>query len=394
VRSSSLALGVHLALRCAKMIKNSPDLRSSCDAREFMWRIFSAQGETLIKSNKDPKIISYSVMMSGMLLWRRFLMCSEADPRDVLFSHDSEQPSKPLEWLLAILADQELNKRFHIALQLAETSHTGKEKDDFVIMKTKQIREESEHRANVARALAASTLLMAIRRLLQDGQDIRWPSNSQSGSLKSIFLGVASLFRTAQHTIEPPWVRPTPATLTLYAAELLHLLFHMHDPEQVPPFRLRDDAAKAITQLAAPASQPKWTFELSPEEREALTLDFLTTLVDLNLTLPPDPNAKHAPTTLSDAGDDKIMLGQTEDAVHKPSKSNVVPSEISRMLSQSVECTRWNAALALYALGIDLAETCDDGLQKNIMRWKRRGEQAKILVCSDLLRRAFGARQK
>jgi hypothetical protein len=398
VRASSLALGVHLALRCAKMTKNSSDCRSSHDARIFMWNIFRAQGETLIKSNKDPKNISYSVMMSGMLMWRRFLMSSETNPRDVLFSDDNEQPSKPLQWLLSIFVDQELNKRFHIALQLTETSHTGKEKNDFVIQKTKQIREESELRSITARALAASTLLMAVRRLLQVNEEIPWPSNSQPGSLKSIFLGVASLFRTAPHTIEPPWVRPTPATLTLYAAELLHLLNHLHDPEQVPPFRLRDDAEKAISRLCAPSSQAKWTFELTAEEHDNLTLDLLTTLVDLNLTLPPDPNAKHAPITLSDALDDNIMLGQAEDATQKSTKpldrrsTMPIPREVIRLLSQSLECSRWNAALALYTLGIDLVEHCSVGLMRNMLKWQRRGEQAKVLVCSDLVKRSMRAR--
>merc|ERR1719174_2037170 len=276
VRSSSLALGVHLALRCTKVVKNAPDHVSSQNARDFMWKIFKAQGETLIKSSLATQNIAYSVMMSGMLLWRRFLSSSDANLCDALFSSDLQQPSRPLQWLLAVFTDQELNKRFHISLQHAETSHTGKDKEQFVIMKSKRIREESEHRANVIRSLAASTLLMAVRRLLQDAESIPWPSDSQPGSLKSLFLGAASLFQVAPHTIEPPWVRPTPAPLTLYAAELLHLLHHMQDVSQVPPFRLRDDAARAITQLSSPTSSPTWSFELSEEERDTLASSFVT----------------------------------------------------------------------------------------------------------------------
>lgn len=398
VRSSSLALGIHLALRCAKLIRSTPSGTWTHDAHDFMWRVFRAQGEVLIKSIKQINDISYSVMMSGMLLWRRFFTCPDVRPRDALFNPDDRQPSRPLEWLVALLGDQELNKRFHHAMQHAESSHSGLKKEDFVIAKAKSIREESEHRSSVARALAASTLLVAVRKLLEDDEAIPWPDSSQAGSPRQIFLGVSSLFRVAAHKIEPPWVRPTQPQLTLYAAELMHLLHHTASSSEVPPFRLRDDAAKAITQLQAPASKPDCGFELTAEEQDALAGDFITTLIDLNLNLPPDPSAKHAPTTLSDATDDKILLGCIEDkddlAVSSASRKTaagrnaVVPREVTRILSQTEDCLRWNCALALYSLGMDLAQVCKDGFTRSLMKNRRRGEQAKILVCTDLLARA------
>jgi len=190
--------------------------------------------------------------------------------------------------------------------------------------------------------------------------------------------------------------------LTLYAAELLHLLHHIGHASPVPPFRLRDDAAKAITQIAAPASKPAWTFELNSEERDTLASDFIGTLIDLNLTLPPDPEAKHEPTTLSAETDDQILLGNIEREIQSASSSvqkgtsrssRIVPREVTRLLNQSVECLRWNAALALYALGLDLVETCEDGLQRSLVKWRRRAEQAKIMVCNDILLKAARARK-
>lgn len=411
VRSSSLALGIHLALRCAKLIKNTPSCASTSYAQEFIYKIFKAQSEVLIKSSKQIEHISYAVMMSGMLLWRRFLTCPDVTPRDALFGVDENQPAKPLQWLLAVFADQELNKRFHLQMQHAETSHTGKEKDEFVILKSKQIREQSELRSSIARALAGSTLLLAMRKLLQNGEQIPWPASPGPGSLQFVFQKVASLFRTASHTIEPPWVRPTPAQLTLYAAEMLHLLHHTSNTTAAPPFRIRDDAARAITQLEATVTPPVWGFDLSEEDRDTLATDFVTILIDLNLTLPPDPDAKHAPTTLSDATDDNIQLGCLEEvdaprgdqlrlgpAQSQAQKSatrgaGVIPREVIRLLNQSDECLRWNAALALYTLGMDLVVVCGDGLQRSLGKWRRRGEQAKILVVSDLIAKANRAQK-
>lgn len=404
VRSSSLALGIHLALRCAKLIKSTSSCASTNNAQDFIWSILRSQSEVLIKSSREIKSISYAVMMSGMLLWRRFLTSPDVSLSGALLTSDSSKPCKPLEWLVAVFADQELNKRFHLALQHAESSHTGKEKSDFVIMKTKQIREASEERSNVARVLAGSTLLLALRKLLHEDCSIPWPESSQPGSPQFIFLGVASLLRTATATIEPQWVRPTEAQLTLYAAEILHVMHYTENGSALPPFRLRDDAARAITQLQAPSSTPAWNFELKQEDRDTLSTDFITTLIDLNLTLPPDPDAKHAPTTLSDATDDKILLGCVEDSDGQPivsgsskgtsrKSAGVVPREVARILSQSPECLRWNAALSLYSLGLDLVVVCSDGLQRSLQRWRRRGEQAKILICQDLMSRASRSRQ-
>jgi len=379
-----------------------------------MWRVFSVQSDALKSTTSDVKTISYMNIVSGIMNWRRFLQLQDSSLRDAFFAPEDvsrarRKPSKPLEWLLSVFADQELYKKFHAALQHAETSHTGKDSNDFVLVRTRQIREESEHRTNLVRALAASTLLLVLRRLLQPESSIPWPAEGHPGSLASVYEGVASLLRTSKPTMEPMWVKPTPPALTLYAAEILHLLHHAGTANLPLPFQLRDDAAQGINALTAPACTPCLPLTLKEDACDALATEFVTTLIDLNLTLPPDPRAKHAPTTLSDAGDDDICLGmesgsaagKTGDssgragAAKSGSKTNaLVPREVQRLLSQSLDCLRWNSALALYILGLDLAVVCRDGLQRSVARWTRRGEQAKVLVTYDLLNRAERKRKE
>merc|ERR1712151_996390 len=100
------------------------------------------------------------VLISGLSLWRRFFLHPQVDPRSAVFPPRDSQTSKPLEWLSALVADQELYKRFHAALEHAETATTGRDKDGFVVRKAKQLREEAEHRAGVTRVLAASIVLL------------------------------------------------------------------------------------------------------------------------------------------------------------------------------------------------------------------------------------------
>lgn len=410
VRAAGHALGVHLSLRCSKLLKTTPENSGAVsNACRFIWRVFALQSDASKSSAADIKTISYMNIVSGIVNWRQFMYSHDADLRDAFFppednGQERRKPSKPLDWLLSLFVDQELYKKFHAALQHVETSQTGKDSNDFVIMRTKQIREESEHRANVVRALAASTLLVMLRHLFS-ASSIPWPAEGQRGSLGAIFEGAASLFRSSKPTMDPPWVKPTPPALTLYAGEILHLLVHHAGDMSLPsPFRLRDDAAKAINELAIPAGfTPCLPLALKDESRDALAMEFITALIDLNLSLPPDPEAKHAPTTLSDSTDDEILLGMDcsstassgarSGAGKTGSKATVVPREVQRLLSQSVDCLRWNAAMALYTLGLDLAVVCRDGLQRSLARWQRSGEQAKVLVTYDLLNRAARAKK-
>ncbi|CAJ1330264.1 unnamed protein product [Effrenium voratum] len=122
------------------------------------------------------------------------------------------------------------------------------------------------------------------------------------------------------------------------------------------------------------------------QRREDLVSSFVGAMLQLNLTLPPDPkaespaagrrSAKHAPASLEESAGD-IILG---DGSHV--------SEVPRLLAQSTECLRWNAALALYILGMDLAQLMQESFDACITRWKKRKEQAKVLLAQDLLQRS------
>jgi len=402
VRSSSQALGTHMASRCAKLLQAEPGSASAFRARDFMRNLLKVMSVAHMDMSASTESLSYVVTVAGISCLRRFLLRPYVDPRDALFASDRQEPSLPLHWLTSLMTDQELYKKLQLAMEHAETSHTGKVKKDFVIMRAKEIREESDKRTHIIRALAASTLILAIRRLLADGRDVPWPRNPQPGSTSAIFLGAASLFRTATPTMDPPFVKPTPASIVIYAAELLHLLLHRAPGGALPPFTLRDDAARAIHQLVMPASSPSLPLTLGAEERDTLTGDFIATLIGLNLTLPPDPQAKHAPTLLSDEPGGEVLIGWEEELAScrqtphpdgggepctKATRGSAVPQEVSRLLSQSLECQRWNAALALYVLGADLCVVCGDGFRRNLGTWRRRGEQAKILIAHDLLTR-------
>merc|ERR1711920_825669 len=116
-----------------------------------------------------------------------------------------------------------------------------------------------------------------------------------------------------------------------------------------------------------------------------------------NLILPPDPQTKHAPACLDDSSAEIIIgwdesLRQENRSASSTGKTQnailAVPDEIARMMLQTSECLRWNAALALYILGVDLSVSCMDGFQHNMAKWQKSREQARLLITSDLLDRA------
>merc|ERR1711957_735920 len=230
----------------------------------------------------------------------------------------------------------------------------------------------------------------ALRRTVADGF-IPW--SRDPAPVRSIFVGIASLFRQMEPTMEPNFVRPTPPAIVLYAAELLRLLIRARAvPEN---FKLRDDAAQGIFQLKVvtrdDSTDVQLPVELRPEECEQLVAEFIGILVDLNLSLPPDPKAKHTPTTLADGSADEILLGGdfTLDpgAKIKPA-SATLPRETVRVAAQSPECLRWNAAYALYLLGADYALLMHDAFTRNLAKYRRKGEQARALLAVDVLQRA------
>jgi len=408
-RSAAQALAVQLALRCAKLLETCSAGSLVSLAQGFIWKVFQLMGRAQAEAMQGKcQSLSFAVMITGLSHWRSFTLRSCVDPRLALFPRaGQEASSEPLAWMISVVADQELYKRFMMAMEHAEVVMSGRDRDDWVIEKARQFRVESERRSNVARATAASSLLLALRRMLLDGRGrLPWQQGSAAGSTRGLFLAAASIFSTAEPTMEPLFVRPSPPGLVIYAAELLHLLLHLPEATgeekattAATPFRLLDDAARAIHQLPVPASKPRLPagVRLSKEEEEQLVAKYIGALIDLNLTLPPDPQAKHAPASLDETSGD-IVLGwdAAMEADGKGSGAGLsmtaaaaaaVPSEVSRLLAQSVECQRWNAALALYILGVDLCEVFQDAFHANVARWKKSKEQAKVLIAMDVLQR-------
>eukprot|EP00933_Yihiella_yeosuensis_P079741 TRINITY_DN93152_c0_g1_i1.p1 TRINITY_DN93152_c0_g1~~TRINITY_DN93152_c0_g1_i1.p1 ORF type:complete len:1369 (+),score=308.95 TRINITY_DN93152_c0_g1_i1:82-4188(+) len=418
-RSAAQALGVQLAVRCSKIAESDSQSSLARSARYFIWKVFQMLGRVQLGALQGSfQNLSYAVAMSGLAMWRRFYLSPHVDPRLALFppsDADAEEKTSPcIEFMVAILADQELYKRFAGALELCETTMTGKAKEDFVVAKARRLREESDRRASAARAMAASTLLLVLRSMCLDGRGsaLPWLPGSKAGSTSMLFRGVASLFRVAQPTLDPPFVRPTAPGMYIYVGEMLHVLMHLpkdaKDEDSVKeiaqsPLRIVDDAARAITQLTAPPSVPRWPpgLKFSADEEDELVVNFVQALIDLNLSLPPDPNAKHAPASLDQAGGDILigwedaLLSSTSAATSSGSSGSsdkagaaAVPSEVIRIQAQSPECLTWNAALALYKFGIDLTVVCPDGFQKAMAKWRKKGEQGKVIVAQDIINRA------
>eukprot|EP00930_Biecheleria_cincta_P035012 TRINITY_DN24122_c0_g1_i1.p1 TRINITY_DN24122_c0_g1~~TRINITY_DN24122_c0_g1_i1.p1 ORF type:complete len:1374 (-),score=210.11 TRINITY_DN24122_c0_g1_i1:86-4207(-) len=423
-RSAALTLGAQLCLRCTKQIeKVGADSHLGKACCTFIWGAFQVMGKAHQGAMAAPyHSLSFSVIMSGLSGWRHFFLQASVDIRLALFPcrRSKEEASQPMRWIVSTLADQELYKRFHLSAQHAETVLTGRTPDDFVVEKARSLREQSERHGVVARCMAASTLLVGLRRMLMDGRGtyLPWNPGSSAGSLQGLFKGAASLLTQAQPSMDPPFVKPTPPGMLLYAAELLHVLFNLpHDSDSdqesrqavavaSSPFKLLDDAARAIHHLPAPPSRPRLPrgLRLSMVEEEQLVADYIQALLDLNLTLPPDPNAKYTPASMDEGAGD-IILGWDDSLPSSTSSSSSsdapkedssrcktgLPAEVSRLLAQSPECQRWNAALALYIFGVDLAATLKDAFDRNIMKWRKRKEQAKLLLAQDVLLRSAKA---
>jgi len=366
-RCAAQALGVTLAVRAAVR-------------QDFVWQVFQVLGAAMSGSLRS---LSFPVAMAGLHHWRRFVVAPGAARTALGF----QEGSKVVQWMSETFADQELYKKYYIAMEHAEKVMTGADQEDWVLEKARHIRVESERRATVVRCHAASAALLALRR------DGAWVERGAASS--ALFRCFSSVFATKPHTLEPPFVKPTPPELLLYAAEFLHLLLHLKETEpseeavQQTPFKLLDDAARAIHQVK-PEKSPSLPsgFRLSRAEEEQLVSDFIGAMLQLNLSLPPDPKAKFAPASLEDSAKD-VILGW--DACMEPggvTSSSSKTSEVPRVLSQSSECLRWNAALALYILGMDFSQLFQDAFESCIARWRKKQEQGKVLLAQDVLHRS------
>jgi len=176
----------------------------------------------------------------------------------------------------------------------------------------------------------------------------------------------------------------------------------------MPPFFvLRDDAAKGILELECREQVPYPTFTLEEKESENAVIGLINAMMELNLSLPPNPNMKNIPTTLGESHEGALMLGWdgglTGDCVDSleglddsansrpppatSSGKDWIPREVARVLQQGDECLRWNAALALYCSACDMSVVYSQSFQKALDFWKKRREMGKVLVTQDILKR-------
>eukprot|EP00434_Breviolum_minutum_P037466 symbB.v1.2.033221.t1/scaffold4091.1/size47958/2 len=169
--------------------------------------------------------LSFSVAMSGLAHWRSFFLTRlEGTMAAATWALKGKETSQVLQWITSTFADQELYKKYYSAMEHAEKVLTGADQDDWVLEKARYIRVESERRANVVRCAAGSCVLLALRtgHLWAEGEG------------RCLFQSFSSVFATAPHTMEPPFVKPTPPELVLYAAEVLHVLLHLDAEHEEP----------------------------------------------------------------------------------------------------------------------------------------------------------------
>ncbi|CAJ1393892.1 unnamed protein product [Effrenium voratum] len=194
-RRSAQALGASLALR---------EPGCAFEVFELLAAALAAVPASLGAGAADAPLSA-----AGLGQWRRVALADSAAAWNAALSGES----KALGWLGATFADQELYKRYHLAMETAEKVLTGSDQEDWVLDKARYLRVESELRATRCRCASASLALLALRRT-QTRQRARW--GQQGGGLWRAFCSTLS---TAQHTMEPPFVKPPPPAVLLYAEE-------------------------------------------------------------------------------------------------------------------------------------------------------------------------------
>eukprot|EP00435_Cladocopium_sp_Y103_P052559 s705_g16.t1 len=111
-------------------------------------------------------------------------------------------------------------------------------------------------------------------------------------------------------------------------------------PGRDAPFKLLDDAARAIHQVK-PFGSPSLPsgFRPSRADEEQLVSDFIGAMLQLNLSLPPDPKAKFAPASLEDSAKEVILgwdssmegpAGSEGVLAYRETPSRVAPAELPR----------------------------------------------------------------
>lgn len=251
-------------------------------------------------------------------------------------------PTALFDAVAGLVGDVEYYKRVHHALERAERIALNKaENDDMATMKMKAIREGAIQKAEQARVAGAELLTLMLRSLFQckcvalvRGAEQRGGERAAKGSSdipdisNSTMLTVAaegeahplakvgSVMSAVRHVLRPKFtaklhpmfVRPTPPSLLLFVGEMLRL-FILAPRALVSAGRmaLAEDAARRIAAVRSP-DLTELDIRVAKDQNElALSTDVALKLVDLNLSLPPPPQAPTTPIIAPAAAEGAVI---------------------------------------------------------------------------------------
>lgn len=103
-------------------------------------------------------------------------------------------------------------------------------------------------------------------------------------------------------------------------------------------------------------------------------------LLDLNLVLPP-PEGSEARNVPTQSGGQQLGVAAKS--------AGLIPDEVERVLAESDEALRWNAALLLYELLIELGRQFTAPAVDLAKTWVDEGKQGRMLLLDDVLRRGL-----
>jgi hypothetical protein len=273
--------------------------------------------------------------------------------------------------LVGLVGDSGIYVRLRAALEKAERTSRGKSlQEDLSMAVEKSIREESFRRADRLHCSAAATLILA-------GDRNGWPQD-RVDDLRPLF---GALLPTVEDLDEKfgrgHFVRNVPPVVSMYMGTLLR---HTVAAKWRGTTTLRDDAQRAIAQIdlsRTPVSRLRGEPWEDGQETAALEKT-IGALLELNLVLPPpDQEAVNVPTKASG-----LALGAVEG-------SGVIPHEVEKLLDENTDALRWNAALVLYELAIELVRQFTPYAAKLDRKWNEEGMQARNMLLDDITKRGF-----
>jgi hypothetical protein len=273
--------------------------------------------------------------------------------------------------LVGLVGDAGIYVRLRAALERAERSSRGKElQEDLSMAVEKGIREESFRRADRLHCSAAATLILA-------GDRNGWPQD-RVDELRPLFTALLpSVDDLDEKFGRGYFVRSVPPVVAMYLGTLLR---HTVAAKWRGATTLRDDAPRAIAQIdlsRTPVSRLRGQPWESGTETAALEKT-IGALLELNLVLPPpDQEAVNVPTKASG-----LTLGAVEG-------SGVIPQEVEKLLDENADALRWNAALVLYELGVELVRQFTSHAAMLDRQWNEDGMQARLFLLDDITKRGF-----